>query len=45
MTFARIVRDEFARHRWIIPGIAIAASAALGSALPDLIALAQRVLS
>lgn len=34
---------EHRRNPWMLPGVALTASAALGTALPDLIALAGRI--
>lgn len=39
------LRAEFRRHPWMAPGLAITASAALGSAFTDIVAAIARVLS
>lgn len=44
MAIARHVRGEFARHRWMAPGLAVTGSAFLGTVLPDLVSLLHRVL-
>lgn len=45
MSARGFVAAELRRHRWIAPGVTLAASAALGTALPDLVALVHRVFS
>lgn len=39
------IRAELAEHRWIVRGVLLTGCAALGSALPDLLAIVHRVLS
>jgi hypothetical protein len=38
------LREELRLHPWIVPGLALTASAAFGSALPDILAFVARVL-
>ena len=39
------LRQELRRHPWMAPGVLLSGAAAFGSALPDIIAFAHRVLS
>lgn len=36
--FLAFLRAEHARHPWMLPGVSLTGAAALGTALPDLIA-------
>jgi len=42
--FSTFLVAEHRAHPWMLPGVALTASAALGTALPDLIAAIHRVL-
>lgn len=43
--FVTFVRDELRRSPWIVWSYSVVGGAAFGTALPDLIAFAQRVLA